>query len=97
MRNQDRILVFNNLDTMNGNAAPLHIIEGDQTGLDAPTGLCLDPERGHLYSLNDTGRNQIIRVWHNAANCNGNVAPDRMIFNGAGLLDMAVSVCFLNE
>jgi hypothetical protein len=97
VRNDQRILVFHNLDTMEGNVAPLHIIEGDQTGLNAPMNICVDPARGHLYQINDTGRDQTVRVWEDAPNADGNVPPDRTIFSAAGMIDRVVSVFFLND
>ena len=97
VRDDERILVFSNVTTMDGNVAPLHIIEGDRTGLDAPMDLCLDPVRGHLYQINDSGRDQTVRVWHNAPAINGNVAPDRAISNAAGLLHGVVSIFFVND
>jgi hypothetical protein len=92
---EDKILVFNNLDTMDGDVPPLHVIEGDQTGFSNPMDLCIDQARDHLYSLNDSGR--VIRVWHNAAQADGNVPPDRMISNGAGMFEDLLAVFFLNN
>jgi hypothetical protein len=57
----------------------------------------VDPDRGQLYQINDTGRDQTVRVWHDATNADGNVPPDRTIFSATDRLNGVVSLFFLND
>jgi DNA-binding beta-propeller fold protein YncE len=58
-----------------GNAAPLRVIEGPRTGLNWPTGIAVDPDRGDVYVTNDT--TDSILVFD--ADANGDVAPKRIL------------------
>jgi 6-phosphogluconolactonase (cycloisomerase 2 family) len=58
-----------------GDAAPLRVIEGPRTGLNWPTGIAADAERGEIYVTNDT--TDSILVFD--ADASGNVAPKRVL------------------
>ena len=58
-----------------GDAAPLRVIEGPRTGLNWPTGIAADPDRGEIYVTNDT--TDSILVFD--ADASGNVAPKRIL------------------
>lgn len=58
-----------------GNAAPLRVIEGPKTGLNWPTGIAADAERGEIYVTNDTA--DAILVFDVEAS--GDVAPKRVL------------------
>ena len=58
-----------------GDTAPLRVIEGPRTGLNWPTGIAVDAERGEVYVTNDT--TDSILVFD--AEASGNVAPKRML------------------
>ena len=58
-----------------GDAAPLRVIEGPRTGLNWPTGIAADPDRGDIYVTNDT--TDSILVFD--AEASGNVAPKRVL------------------
>ncbi len=60
-----------------GDTPPLRVIQGDQTQLNWPAAMKLNPENGDLYVANDIG--QSILVFAAAATANGNVAPARVI------------------
>ncbi|MCK4323153.1 MAG: beta-propeller fold lactonase family protein [Armatimonadetes bacterium] len=96
-RGTNGILVFDNVDTINGNVAPLNVISGAATGLDAPIDITLDRERNHIYQVNDTARNHAVRVWHNASGADGNLPPNRVISNSAGLLDRSRALSFISQ
>jgi len=57
--------------------APLRVITGDQTQLNWPAAIKLNPDNGDLYVANDI--NQSILVFRNAATADGNVAPVRVV------------------
>lgn len=58
-----------------GDIAPLRVIEGDQTQLNWPAGMTIDPQAGLLYVANDGGDSVLaFRV-----SDNGNIAPRRII------------------
>jgi DNA-binding beta-propeller fold protein YncE len=97
IRDDERILVFNNLDTIDGPTAPLHIIEGGNTGMNAPLEVEIDRIHNHLYQLNDTGREDIIQVWHNASTVDGNAAPNRVIEDPTGTLSRMVSLSYMPD
>lgn len=59
----------------NGDAAPLRVIQGPRTGLNWPTGIAVDPERGDVYVTNDT--TDAILVFD--AEASGDVAPKRIL------------------
>lgn len=59
----------------NGNVAPIRVIQGDETRLNWPAGLSLDPETGDLYVANDVDHS--ILVFKSADQ--GDVAPSRVI------------------
>ena len=61
--------------TATGDAAPLRVIEGPRTGLNWPTGIAADPDRGEIYVTNDT--TDSILVFD--AEASGNVAPKRIL------------------
>jgi DNA-binding beta-propeller fold protein YncE len=58
-----------------GDAAPLRVIEGPRTGLNWPTGIAVDSDRGDVYVTNDT--TDSILVFD--AEASGNVAPKRVL------------------
>jgi DNA-binding beta-propeller fold protein YncE len=58
-----------------GNTPPLRVIQGPRTGLNWPTGIAIDPERGDLYVSNDT--TDSILVFD--ADASGDVAPRRVL------------------
>ena len=60
-----------------GDAAPARVIEGPRTGLNWPTGIAVDSDRGDVYVTNDT--TDAILVFD--ADASGNVAPKR-VFKG---------------
>ncbi len=97
IRNDERILVFNNLDTVDGDVAPLHIIEGAATGLNAPLEVEIDRVHNQLYQLNDTGRDDTIRVWNNASQVDGDTPPHRMIEDPTGTLGRMVSLSYMPD
>ncbi len=94
--NTNAILVFDNVDTIDGDTAPLHIISGASTGLDAPIDIALDRQRDHIYEVNDTSSDDAVRVWHNASGANGNLPPNRTITNSAGLLTDSRALSFIS-
>lgn len=60
-----------------GDTPPLRVITGDQTQLNWPAAMKLNPENGDLYVANDIG--QSVLVFRNAATAQGNVAPVRAL------------------
>lgn len=58
-----------------GDTAPVRVIEGPRTGLNWPTGIAVDAERGEVYVTNDT--TDAILVFD--ADASGNVAPKRTL------------------
>jgi len=96
-RNTSAILVFDNVDTIDGNTAPLNVISGAATGLTTPIDIALDRERNHIYEVNDTGSDDAIRIWHNASGADGNLPPNRTIINSAGLLDQSRALSFISQ
>lgn len=58
-----------------GDVAPVRVIEGPRTGLNWPTGIAVDAERGDVYVTNDT--TDAILVFD--AEASGNVAPKRTL------------------
>jgi DNA-binding beta-propeller fold protein YncE len=61
--------------TASGDAAPVRVIQGPRTGLNWPTGIAIDPERGDLFVTNDT--TDSILVFD--ADASGDVAPRRVL------------------
>jgi DNA-binding beta-propeller fold protein YncE len=59
----------------NGDVKPLRVIQGENTQLDWPGAMSLDPDKGDLYVANDVGNS--ILVFHETDF--GNVKPVRMI------------------
>jgi 6-phosphogluconolactonase (cycloisomerase 2 family) len=95
-RNTSAILVFDNVDTIDGNTAPLNIISGAATGINAPMDIALDQQRDHIYEINDISGATFIRIWHNASGADGNLVPNRIITNSAGLIDDARALSFIS-
>lgn len=60
-----------------GDTPPLRVITGDQTQLNWPAAMKLNPDNGDLYIANDI--NQSVLVFRNAAAAQGNVAPVRVL------------------
>lgn len=60
-----------------GDTPPLRVITGDQTQLNWPAAMKLNPDNGDLYIANDI--NQSVLVFRNAAAAQGNVAPARVL------------------
>ena len=58
-----------------GDAAPVRVIQGPRTGLNWPTGIAVDAERGDVYVTNDT--TDSILVFD--AEASGDVAPKRVL------------------
>ena len=58
-----------------GDTAPLRVIEGPRTGLNWPTGIAVDQDRGDVYVTNDT--TDSILVFD--ADASGNVPPKRIL------------------
>jgi DNA-binding beta-propeller fold protein YncE len=58
-----------------GDAAPVRVIQGPRTGLNWPTGIAVDPDRGDVYVANDT--TNAILVFD--AEASGDVAPRRVL------------------
>jgi DNA-binding beta-propeller fold protein YncE len=58
-----------------GDTPPLRVIEGPRTGLNWPTGIAADTDRGEIYVTNDT--TDSILVFD--AEASGNVAPKRIL------------------
>jgi len=67
------ILVFDNISTKTGNAAPERVIAGATTTLVSPTDVALDKGRDLLYVADDTA----LLVFGSASTVNGNTAPTR--------------------
>jgi len=67
------ITVYSKIAT--GDAAPLRVITGPRTGLNWPTGIAVDPDRGDVYVTNDT--TDSILVFD--AEASGDVAPKRVL------------------
>jgi len=95
-RNTNAILVFDNVDTINGNVAPRNVISGAATGISTPMDLALDRQRDHIYEINDISGATAIRIWHNASGADGNLAPNRIITNSAGLIEDARALSFIS-
>ncbi len=95
--NTNAILTFDNVATIDGNTAPLHVISGLSTGLDAPVDIALDRQRNHIYEVNNETSDDAIRVWHNASGADGNLTPNRIITNSAGLIDEARALSFISR
>jgi DNA-binding beta-propeller fold protein YncE len=60
---------------VNGDIAPLRVIQGPRTQLDWPTSIAVHPDRGELFVANDTGDS--ITVYR--ADATGDAAPIRVI------------------
>jgi DNA-binding beta-propeller fold protein YncE len=58
-----------------GDTAPVRVIQGPRTGLNWPTGIAVDAERGDVYVTNDT--TDSILVFD--ADASGDVAPKRVL------------------
>ena len=58
-----------------GDAAPLRVIQGPKTGLNWPTGIAVDPNRGDVYVTNDTTDSILVF----GADASGDVAPKRVL------------------
>jgi 6-phosphogluconolactonase (cycloisomerase 2 family) len=61
--------------TASGDAAPVRVIQGPRTGLNWPTGIAVDPDRGDVYVANDT--TDAILVFD--AEASGDAAPRRVL------------------
>ncbi len=96
-RSNSAILVFDNVDTINGNTAPLNVISGAATGISVPIDIALDRQRDHIYEVNDIGSASAVRIWHNASGADGNLPPNRTISNSAGLLDKSRALSFISQ
>ena len=96
-RNTNAILVFDNVDTINGNVAPRNVISGGATGISTPIDVALDRHRDHIYETNDLSGATFIRVWHNASGADGNLPPNRTISNSAGLIEDARALSFISR
>ncbi len=96
-RNTNAILAFDNVDTIDGNTAPLNVISGAATGISVPIDIALDRQRDHIYEVNDIGSSSAARVWHNASGADGNLPPNRTISNSAGLLDKSRALSFVSR
>lgn len=70
----------------NGSDAPVRVISGDKTQLDAPVGIALDRRSGEIYVAGYGTRAMLVF----AANANGNVAPLRTFANGSFPFGVAV-------
>lgn len=75
-----------------GDVAPLRVIQGPKTGLNWPTGVAFDVERGELYVANSVG--DAIAVF--GANQQGDVAPIRVL-RGARTMMKYPSDVFLDQ
>jgi DNA-binding beta-propeller fold protein YncE len=75
----------------NGDVAPVRVIQGPKTGMNWPTGVAFDPDKGELYVANQAG--DAILVF--GANQQGDVAPIRTI-KGAKTLMHNPSDVFLD-
>ncbi|MDC4225126.1 MAG: hypothetical protein MPW15_13080 [Candidatus Manganitrophus sp.] len=71
------VLVFKNVEDLNGEVSPDAEIGGAATGIDEPIGVAIDPERDILYILNE-GTSEIL-VFENASSLDGNSAPARTL------------------
>jgi DNA-binding beta-propeller fold protein YncE len=58
-----------------GDTAPVRVITGPRTGLNWPTGIAVDPDRGDVYVANDTMHSILVFD----AEANGDVAPKRIL------------------
>jgi len=96
-RNTSAILVFDNVATIDGNTAPVNVISGAATGINAPMDVALDRQRDHIYEVNDIGGSGAVRVWHNASGADGNLSPNRVITNSAGLIEDARALSFISR
>jgi DNA-binding beta-propeller fold protein YncE len=65
--------------TARGNDAPIRVISGDKTQLNAPVGIALDRESGEIYVASYGTRAMLVF----AADANGNVVPIRQFDQGA--------------
>lgn len=71
------VLVFKNVEDLNGEVSPDAEIGGAATGIDEPIGVAIDPERDILYILNE-GTSEIL-VFENASSLDGDSAPARTL------------------
>jgi hypothetical protein len=58
-----------------GDAAPVRVIAGPKTGLNWPTGIAVDSDRGDVYVTNDTTDSILVF----GADASGDVAPKRVL------------------
>jgi DNA-binding beta-propeller fold protein YncE len=58
-----------------GDAAPVRVIQGPRTGLNWPTGIAVDSDRGDVYVTNDTTDSILVF----GADASGDVAPKRVL------------------
>ncbi len=77
----EKILVFNNASTINGDVAPDRTISGGSTGLVGPHGIFVDTVNDRLYISDELDNS--VRIWNSASTVNGNIAPDRVISGAA--------------
>lgn len=77
------VLVFKNVEGLNGTVTPDAEIGGIQSQVNAPVGVAIDPGRDILYVLNqgDPG----VLVFDQASTRNGNTPPSRVI-SGTGFM-----------
>lgn len=86
------VLLFRNVEGVNGSVLPAAEIGGEVTQIDAPVGVAYDLGRDLLYVLNQ-GPTPRILVFSGASSLNGNVAPARAI---SGSLMVAPTALFLD-
>ena len=73
---------------INGNTPPIRIITGPRTGLNRPTGVAFDAERGELYVADEVAGT--VSVF--AANAEGDVAPVRVLKGSKTLMKIPSDV-----
>lgn len=76
------ILIFDNISTKNGNAAPERTISGSLTTLFSPSDVSVDRTRDLLYVADGTN----IQVFASASTATGNIAPARTLSPGFSTL-----------
>lgn len=94
-RDSDAVLVYDELDTIEGNVAPRAILAGAATGVNNPVDVSLDRRRDHLYVVNDEAVDEPVRVWERASSAGGNLPPTRIIAAPDGLLSESRAVAFM--
>jgi sugar lactone lactonase YvrE len=87
------ILIFDNISTKTGDAAPERVIAGANTLLASPTDLSLDKGRDLLYVADDTD----VQVFASAATTTGNIAPARTYTTSPAFTIAAIFVDAAND